>query len=283
MTTDTDPGPPSPPGGAVPAARLDRVRKLLAKAERAGTPDEAETYTAKAVELMARHGIDEAVLAAVDPERAADPIGSVRITIDDPYSGGKARLLGWTAAALRCRWVMHDARGGRVPAVTVFGFASDRRRVELLYTSLLLQAARQLAQVRPPHPDESVAAYRRSWLYGFAARIHQRLLEAEERASRERDRAGAPASGAPAGPGTTALVLADRSDRVDRAYAEEFPSLRQARRPSVSGSGYRRGATAAERADLGGTRLRGRRTGGAVTDGAGANGAGRVRLLTPGR
>lgn len=253
MTTDSPDNPD----------RLERVRKLLAKAERAGTPDEAEIYTAKAVELMARHGIDEAVLAAADPERA-DPIGAVRITIDDPYSAGKARLLGWTAAALGCRWVMHDARGGRVPAVTVFGFGSDRERVELLYTSLLLQAARQLAEVRPARPGESVAAYRRSWLYGFAARIHERLSEARDRALREQDgvRDGAEQRTA------TELVLADRGDRVDRAYAAEFPSLRRARRPSVSGSGYRRGAAAAERADLGGTRL---------------SGAGRGRALTPGR
>jgi len=34
--------------------KLDTVRKLLAKAERAATAAEAEIYTAKAVELMAR-------------------------------------------------------------------------------------------------------------------------------------------------------------------------------------------------------------------------------------
>ncbi|TCK22791.1 DUF2786 domain-containing protein [Pseudonocardia endophytica] len=244
-------------------ARLDRVRKLLAKAERAGTPDEAEIYTAKAVELMARHGIDDAVLAAgsAGPARA-DPIGALRITIEDPYSGGKARLLGWTAAASGCRWVMHDARGGRVGAVTVFGHASDRERVELLYTSLLLQVARPLAALRPPDPGESVAAYRRSWLYGFAVRIHDRLRAAAERAAAEHDAA------APGGARTSAaLVLADRADQVDRAYAEEFGSLRRARRPTVSGSGYARGAAAADRADIGGTRL---------------DGAGRDRVL-PGR
>lgn len=235
----------------VPEARLDRIRKLLAKAERAGTPDEAETYTAKAVELMVRHGVDEAVLAAAGGAGppGADPVGGVRIAVDDPYSAGKARLLGWTASALRCRWVMHDARAGRVAAVTVFGHASDRARVELLYTSLLLQAARQLARVRPPDPAESVAAYRRSWLYGFAAQVHERLRAAEQAAVREADRAGGPSA---------ELVLADRGDRVERAYAEAFPDLRRARRPQVSGSGYRRGAAAADRADLGGTRLGGR-------------------------
>ena len=48
-----------------PSALLDRVRKLLAKAEAEGvTPPEAEALTAKAAELMARYGIDRARLAA---------------------------------------------------------------------------------------------------------------------------------------------------------------------------------------------------------------------------
>src|SRR5205823_2822332 len=146
------------------------VRKLLAKAERASTAAESEIYTAKAVELMARHGIDAALLAATAPHR--DEIGPLRIAMQDPYSAGKARLLGWTAAALRCRWVLHGAWAGKVAAVTVFGHASDRERVEVLYTSLLLQATTQLVRVRPPWPGESVPAYRRSWLEGFSAQIH---------------------------------------------------------------------------------------------------------------
>ncbi|GAA1400455.1 DUF2786 domain-containing protein [Pseudonocardia kongjuensis] len=237
----------TPGGPALQEARLDRIRKLLAKAERAGTAAEAQIYTDKAVELMARHGVDEAVLAATGPP-GHDPIGGVRIAVDDPYSAAKARLLGWTAAALRCRWVLHDSRGGKVAAVTVFGFASDRERVELLYTSLLLQAFTQVNRIRPPDPGESVAAYRRSWIYGFAARVHERLCEAERAAVGESDAAGDGATSA-------ALVLADRGDRVARAYSEEYSGLRRARPPQVSGSGYRSGAEAADRADLGGTRL----------------------------
>ncbi|ALE76161.1 hypothetical protein FRP1_09355 [Pseudonocardia sp. EC080625-04] len=232
------------------------MRKLLAKAERAGTPDEAEIYTGKAVEMMARHGVDEALLAATGPPRT-DPIGRATIDIDDPYSGAKARLLGWTAAALRCRWVMHDHRNGRVAAVTVFGHASDRERVELLYTSLLLQSSAQVSALRPPHPGESVVAYRRSWIYGFAARIHQRLLEAEQEIVSEVAEAGGAGPGGSTGP-SVELVLADRGDRVDEAYAAEFGTLPRARRPQVSGSGHRRGAAAADRADLGGPAVQGR-------------------------
>ena len=227
--------------------KLDTVRKLLAKADGAATPAEAEVYTAKAVELMARHGIDEALLGAAAPH--CDEVATCRIPVADPYSAGKARLLAWTASALRCRAVLHEAGGGRVAAVTVLGFASDQARVELLYTSLLLQASAQLARQRPAWVGESVAAYRRSWLHGFAVRVHQRLVEAEARAAES----AAAARASPSGTGpSVALVLADRSARVDRAYAEEFPQIGRARRAQLSGSGYAAGAHAGAQADLGG-------------------------------
>jgi Protein of unknown function (DUF2786) len=236
--------------------RLGRIRKLLARAERAGTPEEAQACTDKAVELMARHGIDMALLAAADP--GVDEIGTTRVEITDPYSAGKARLLGWTASALRCRAVLHQQRGGRVGVVTVFGYASDRERVEVLFTSLLLQAAAQLARERPAHRGESVAAYRRSWLHGFAVQVHRRLVSAEQRAEQQAgQRAG---ESAPAG---AALVLADRRSRVERAYAEAFPTLGRGRPSMLSGSGFAAGAAAGERADLGGSALRGRRALGA--------------------
>jgi Protein of unknown function (DUF2786) len=221
--------------------KLATVRKLLAKAERAATAAESEIYTAKAVELMARHGIDAALLAASDP--GSDAIGPLRIGMQDPYSAGKARLLGWTAAALGCRWVLHGAWGGKVAAVTVFGHASDRERVEVLYTSLLLQATSQLVRVRPPRPGESVAAYRRSWLEGFAAQVHRRLVEAEERAATH-------ASGTSSG--GVAVVLADRRRRVAEQFATTYPRLAMVRPRGLSGSGRAAGVLAGQRADLGG-------------------------------
>ena len=230
------------------ADKLDTVRKLLAKAEGAATAQEAQAYTAKAVQLMARHGIDEALLGAARP--GDDEIGATRIAVDDPYSAGKARLLGWVGSAFGCRCVLHGVRGGRVTAVTVFGHASDRARVELLHTSLLLQATSQLVRLRPPDPRESVAAYRRSWLHGFAVEVHRRLAAAHEDAERE---AAGTTPGAH-GP-SVALVLADRRERVERAWAEAFPELGRARRSMLTGSGVRAGARAGARADLGHPRV----------------------------
>jgi uncharacterized protein DUF2786 len=249
-------------GTTAGATTLDRIRKLLAKAERAATPEEAHAYTDKAVQLMARHGVDMALLAAAEPGR--DEVGATRVELADPYTGGKARLLGWTAVALRCRAVLHQAAGGRVAAVTVFGFATDRERVEVLFTSLLLQAAGELARGRPGRAGESVAAYRRSWLHGFAVSVHRRLAAAEAAAEAAgsggapRDPAGRQAVGPRAD-----LVLAERRERVDRAYAEAFPVLGRGHRPALSGTGFSAGAAAGERADLGVRSVHGRRALGA--------------------
>ena len=53
---------------------LARVRKLLAMAEDpACTAAEAEAFTTKATELIAKYGVDRALLAAADP--SSDIVG----------------------------------------------------------------------------------------------------------------------------------------------------------------------------------------------------------------
>src|SRR3974377_1899350 len=60
-----------------PSALLDRVRKLLAKAEAEGvTPPEAEALTAKAAELMARYGLDRGRLGRASTCSATRRISS---------------------------------------------------------------------------------------------------------------------------------------------------------------------------------------------------------------
>ena len=234
--------------------KLERIRKLLAKAEKAGTPEEAETYNDKAAELMARHSIDSAALAARDPADR-DAIGSRHITMTDPYSTEKASLAGGIAVTMNCRIVSHPGRGrGKIASVTLIGFESDIKRVELSYTSLLLQATRSVAAQRPPSwSGESTAAFRRSWLIGFTAEVHRRLTDAGQRAAADHDVART------AGEPSAELVLADRKSLVDRAVSERFPTLRRPRPRQLTGSGYRSGVDAGRRADLGQTRVGGSR------------------------
>lgn len=229
--------------------KLETVRKLLAKAERALTEAEAETYNAKARELMARHGIDAALLAAAGEQ--TDNMDVRQVTIEGAYSMEKSRLIGWIAAAMGCKWT-YNHRGRKVNYVTLFGFQSDLERAELVYTSLLLQATSLLVHQRPFRWDESVAAYRRSWFTGFANEVANRVRLAEEAAKEQviAEEVVTPREGV-----STKLVFVDRKDRLDRFYEENTGKLKKARPVRFSGSGFDEGAIAGRKADLGDKRI----------------------------
>jgi hypothetical protein len=240
---------------------LEKVRKLLAKAEDpACTLDEAAAFTDKAAQLIAKYGVDRALLARTAPE--TDPVGDLIIGVHAPYALDKAGLLAGVAGALRCESVRraHWQGDRRSYSVHLFGFSSDLERVDLLFTSLLVQAAYGLAATPVPR-HESAAAYRRSWLVGFTAAVVGRLRAAEAAAARSAE-ADARAEG-PSGSGVSvALVLADRSARVEAAVASAYPHARTSGPRLLRGSGMSRGYAAGERADLGAARSVGRQRAG---------------------
>lgn len=241
-----------------PDKLLDRVRKLLAKAEdESCTPPEAQALTAKAAELMAKYGIDRALLAAVRPE--TDAPGSRFVEIDNPWGRVKAHLLCGLGSALRCQCIMITTRGGL--RIHVFGYESDIERTDLLYTSVLIQMWHGLAGARVPD-RASPRSWRRSWLLGFAAAVISRVRLAEQAA-----RARADQSGPPGEPSRAALVLADRSLVIRRQVEQEYPVTRTARL-TYSGSGYGAGYEQGQRADIGNRRVA--RPGGRALTGAGS-------------
>jgi hypothetical protein len=231
--------------GEPPSALLDRVRKLLAKAEAEGvTPPEAEALTAKAAELMARYGIDRARLAAVRPD--TDRPGNRIIDIDNPWAQIRAHLLAGLAGAMRCQCVLlSTSRPGA--RIHVFGYASDLERADILYTSLLLQMARGLSATVVPVGVRSPRAWRRSWLLGFVSAVISRVRSAE-------DRAAAGAEGEVQTGPSTALVLADRALVVRRQLEEAYPVTRKTR-ITYSGRGYSAGYAEGQQADIGNARL----------------------------
>lgn len=229
---------------------LATIRKLLAKAEDPSvTTAEADAYNAKAADLIAAYGIDRALLAQAQPgtDTPADKI----IIIDPPYALDKVSLLSGIAQALRCRCVYLTRYPGlrKETSVHLFGFGSDIERAELLYTSLLIQAAHGLVRTVIPR-YEHPAAYRRSWLQGFTLAIIGRLRQAEHNAEQHATRTQA-ASGPP-----VALVLVSRSERVTQRLNAAYPKLRTAQARRLSGSGRRQGYQAGQRADIGTTSLR---------------------------
>ena len=233
---------------------LDRVRKLLAKAEDEGcTPEEAEALTAKAAELMARYGIDRALLGALRPE--TDRPADRKFRFEAPWADVKAHLLAALATALRCQCVQTQTEDG--PRLHVFGYSSDLERAEILFTSLLVQMARALAKQAVPAYGNSAKAWRRSWMLGYCAAVVARVRAAEEEAVAA---AGADPDAAADVGTSAAVVLADRSLTVRLQVSAAYPRLKK-KRVTYSGSGYGDGYREGQKADIGGGKLRSRPAG----------------------
>jgi hypothetical protein len=237
MPNDIDTGDTSI--GGINERVLDRVRKLLAKAEHPATPPaEAEAFSVKAAELMARHLIDEAVL---DAGRLSSSQPEVRtLEVEPPYARARGTLLNNIARAHRVTAVLRDAAPGGGLRVSLVGFRSDLAATELLFTSLLLQAS--TAMLLASAGASSPKAFRRAFLIGYAATIGARLAEVTSRVAAEQPTA----TGA-----STALVLADRSAAVEALVQASFPRLRTIRTTVSDRGGLTAGQQAGQRADLG--------------------------------
>lgn len=209
---------------------LDRVRKLLAKAESTTFESEAEAFFAKASALMTEHALDEALLRDGKPVNET-PV-HVTLKVPAPYTTPKVTILSAVAKASRCQVVWSN----RTSTAHLFGFATDVEYVQALWTSLLSFASQgAMRQEGDPYRyRNNVRAVRAAFLTGFAARIGQRLQEANREAEQSKGM-------------SMALVLADRSALVRDAMKDAFPKTVQRRSTVGNRSGYYAGQAHANR------------------------------------
>jgi hypothetical protein len=216
---------------------LARIRALLAKAEATGYPEEAEALSAKAQELMARHSVDEALLAAHAP--SPDTPGACRIGVGPPYEQAKAVLLDAVSDANHCRAVWNEPFGFS----TVVGFEADLEAVELLYTSLLVQAEAAMTKAEAGQRAggrKRTKSFRQSFLAAYAHRAGTRLRAAAEAATG----AAADADLLP--------VLASREVAVTDRMERMFPETTTTRlRGAADAAGWTEGTRAADAARVG--------------------------------
>lgn len=224
----------------IDARVLSKVRALLAKAEATAFEAEAQAFTAKAHELMTRHSLEHALVVGGGTADWDRPTAR-RLLIDDPYAEPKALLVQLIAEASRCRAVSL----GDLQMSTVVGFAADVESVEVLFTSLLVQAQtalQELARRTRAGSRERSRGFRSSFLRGFAHRIGERLDASSEATVDDVDRAEG---------GALVPVLAARQAEVDEQLTELFPQLRRRAGSAPTDSlGFDAGADAASRADL---------------------------------
>jgi hypothetical protein len=221
--------------GDVDEKALGRVRALLAKAEATKFPEEAEALSAKAQELMSRYSLHQAV---VDHDRGRVPVAAARrIWIDSPYAGAKALLVQVVATANRCRTVWTEDLG----FVTVVGSDTDLNLVELLTTSLLVQANRaMLAAGRQAggRGHTRTRSFRQSFLVAYATRIGERLDNTNATVTAE------------VGDSRLLPVLAARSRAADDLADRLFPAKVRRQISASNSAGWGAGRVAADLALL---------------------------------
>nr|WP_244291236.1 DUF2786 domain-containing protein [Streptomyces subrutilus] len=223
---------------------LGRIRALLAKAEATTYPEEAEALSAKAQELMARHTVDEALLAAAGGGKGPAQVpGACRIGVEPPYEEAKAVLLDAVATANRCRAVWN----GGFEFSTVVGFESDLEAVELLYTSLLVQGTAAMTRAEAAQRAggrKRTKTFRQSFLLAYASRLGRRLAETVQAAERE-----------VSGTAEHLPALVARDVAVTSRAEEMFPRTTMTRlRGASDHAGWEDGTAAADAAHVGGRR-----------------------------
>lgn len=219
--------------GGTEHPKLAQVRALLAKAESTDFEHEAEALYAKAQELITRYALGRLLSGQDVPADARSPRVR-RLWLDAPYVAAKASLVAAVASANRCR----TAFAQRHAFIVVVGAAGDLDAVELLVTSLLVQADVAMARHGSRNTAGGVSrtrSFRQSFLTAYASRIGERLREASDATARA---------------GGHLPVLRSQEERV----AEEFDRLvphAPGRLASVSnGEGWRAGRVAADLAQL---------------------------------
>ncbi|WP_405799510.1 DUF2786 domain-containing protein [Streptomyces sp. NBC_01506] len=231
--------------------KLATIKALLAKAEDpAASPAEAEAYFAKAASLMAKHGIEQAMLSEAEP--GTDTLDSQEFKIEGTYVPDRATLLFAISHALGAQNIFWNLTnwntGKRYRLVRIYAHASTLARIDVLFTSLQLQALNGVQYGRP-QPGESTTAYRKSWLSGFSSAVRKRLQLAEESAAQEANEGGA--TGAE-------LVLVKREQAVLAYFKGQHPGVKHAPKRRLTGAGWKDGVKAGASADLGGSHLGGR-------------------------
>lgn len=202
------------PEGLSPEEVMDKITKLLAKAE-STTPEEAAAITEHAERLMAKYSIDQAVLnsrRAATGEVINEKITRWRFEFTGTYHRGLLYTFEKIASALDFKVMF--TRGNNWSSMTIMGFESDIENGKLLISSLQLQLTAALTEWWKTYdgkaymtPMEKFKA-RRSFMYAFANGVQHRVWRSKKQLITESEQIT---------PGT-ALAVRDRNKILSDAY-----------------------------------------------------------------
>ncbi|UDY24969.1 DUF2786 domain-containing protein [Nocardioides sp. Kera G14] len=201
---------------------LDKISKLLAHAEKAGTTAERDTYLAKAETLATEHSIDLARARAKQADRSQAVTPTTR-EVDLRLAGGsrlRNLLVVLAFQIAHGQGVEATVRGNYL--VTFYGFAEDLDVADALFAHLAPMMMRDsdayLASPQHKRSGFHGASARISYCRSWAQEVGRRLVEAREAAQ---DAAFVAELEGASGAGT-ALALREKQLQLDDYVAYEF-------------------------------------------------------------
>lgn len=234
----------------------EKLRALMAKAEDSATTEaERDVIVSRVTYLMAKFGIEEAMLKSRDAE--PEVVTSIRIRIENPYCDQRIHLLDHIGRTFGCKSIILEKpmRGGQKHAVLrMFGYDGDLQRSYLLFGSLIIQMFSGLAAASAGKPAHIHGrTFNNSFVTGYVDTLIDRVETAYRRA-KEEVKAESTGNG-------MELVLASRFDSVKNAFKTEYPHTTMSNyNPSNrSYEGFSAGQSAGRRADIGQTGVAGGR------------------------
>jgi Protein of unknown function (DUF2786) len=227
------------------AKTMATIRALLAKAEATTFEAEREAFAAKAQDLMTRHSIDAALLDQRHGEQLGAGVRKRRFHLDNPYATEKVYLLATVARLNNVKIVYED----RFAMATAVGFPTDIELTDLLFTSLLVQAAKGLQDLvaAAGKGRTSSPAFRRAYWVAYGVRIGERLAAAQTQATHEAEATYG---------GALVLVLKEREEAVSAVTDELFKNTKKMKVRQLDSDGWDAGRAAAGLANLGTAKAR---------------------------
>lgn len=216
-----------------------RVQKLIAVAERTENSDEADAFSKKAAELIARYRLSSEALRPRDPDEF---IIQRHFLGRGAYVRARFLLLSEVAESMGC--LATYTTGAEGTTAQVSGVHREVDAVMALFHSLHHQVGVMVARERRA-TAAATQRFRRAFMFGFAERVGEMLREMQRSVVAEhRD-----------GDSLVPVLLEQRA-RVHEFASQQLGPIRSASAPSpVVADGASAGREAARDADIGRIRI----------------------------
>jgi hypothetical protein len=212
---------------------VEKIRLLLAKAEKTDNKDEAETFFAKAQDLMNKWEVEEAELR---DSKQAGPIDWNIVSRSYPLSSYSPNQ---DSLAMQCvargmglrAYQKPYVRGCQKAETVVFGTAEDLDRFDMMWASINVQMVRAMKREEDSRWNRNQQrSFRLGFKVGFGQRVGERIAASRAKGTGK------------------ALVLAGKAEAIDAAMPDSLKTSNM----KVNGQAADAGARAGNRANISG-------------------------------